>query len=202
PDLKFYYDTKFRKLTRYKMRARFYGRQATDVIWPEIKYRNASVIWKKRSSVPLERWPTLFHPEYSERREPVIKAQMDSFEELIYWHNAQPTLHVRYFREPYVTELEEYGRVTFDRQLCCRPTNGSIELAYHEEDMIYYDDPIDARCDDSPVILEIKVESLVPIWAIELIRKFHLQQRGFSKYGTGIDSVFGQQESLRNSMFY
>ncbi len=201
PDLKFYYDTKFRKLTRYKLRARFYGVQATDCIWPEIKYRQANVIWKRRYHLPIERWPELFHPEQSERRQPIFKEQLDSFDDLLYRYGAQPVLHIRYFREPYVAELEDYGRITFDRQLCCRPTNGSIELPYHEEDMLYYDDPVNSKNDDSPVILEIKVETLIPMWAIELIRKFNLRQRGFSKYCYGIDSILGYNENGRISIF-
>jgi hypothetical protein len=201
PDLRFYYDTKFRKMTRYKIRARFYGERPTDFIWPEIKYRNASVIWKKRTSLPIEQWPTLFSAQQSERTEPIVKNQIDSFKEMIYWCGAQPTLHVRYFREPYVTDLEEYGRVTFDRMICCRPTYGSIELAYREEEMLYFDDPVDIMGVNCPVVLEIKVESMVPIWAIELIHKFNLNQRGFSKYGYGIDSILGQSEYSRIAVF-
>lgn len=202
PDLKFYYDTKFRKLTRYKVRARFYGAQATDFIWPEIKYRNASIIWKKRYHLPIERWPELFAPKKSERIKPIIKERLDSFEDIIYWCGAQPVLHVRYFREPYVSELEAYGRVTFDRQLCYRPTYGTIDLAYNDQDMLYYDDPVNSKNDDSPVILEIKVETLVPVWVIELIHTFHLKQRGFSKYCYGIDSVLGYGENGRIPRYY
>lgn len=202
PDLRFYYDTKFRKMTRYKVRARYYGHKAQEFIWPEIKYRNVNVIWKKRYSLPVEKWPTLFYPQPSERIQTSIKARLDSFDELIYWHNAQPILHVRYFREPYVTELEEYGRVTFDRRLCCRPTKGVIDLDYREEDMLYYDDPVSSRSDDSPVILEIKVDNLVPIWTIELIHKFGLKQRGFSKYCYGVDRILEIQDNRISALDY
>ncbi len=201
PDLKFYHDTKFRKLTRYKPRARFYGEKATDFIWPEIKYRNASVIWKTRYKLPIERWHEVFSAQPTERKEPLFKKQLDCFDDVIYWYQAQPVIHVRYFREPYVTELEEYGRVTFDRQLCCRPTRGSIELDYHEQDMRYYDDPISTQNFDSLVLLEIKVETLVPAWAIELIRRFNLTQRAFSKYCYGIDSILSYLDSERISIF-
>ena len=120
---------------------------------------------------------------------------------LVYWHSAEPVLHVRYFREPYVTELETYGRVTFDRSLCCRPTNGSIELDYNERDMLYYDDPVTSISDDSPVILEIKVETLVPAWAIELIRTFNLMQRAYSKYCYGLDCMMDYNNNGRIANF-
>jgi len=70
PDLRFYTDTKHRKLTRYKPRARYYGMKPGKYIWPEIKYRNASVIWKKRYTLPIEKWPELFYPQKSERIQP------------------------------------------------------------------------------------------------------------------------------------
>ncbi|MBN1154567.1 polyphosphate polymerase domain-containing protein [candidate division KSB1 bacterium] len=201
PDLKFYYDTKFRKLTRFKVRLRYYGEQSNGMVWPEIKYRNANMIWKRRYGLPIERWSELFHGSNSTRREPIIKDQVDTFDELIDWYGARSILHVRYDREPYVTELDNYGRITFDRDLSYRPTRGSIDLAYQEQDMLYYDDPVTSRSYDSPVILEIKVEPHIPSWVINLIAKFNLKQRGFSKYCYGIDNIMGFNDNGRISIF-
>ena len=200
-DLKFYHDTKFKKMNRYKARARFYGEKAVDFIWPEIKYKIDSVVWKKRYNIPIKEWPALFNQENITFTQPLIKKQLDTFDNIVYWHDAQSILHVRYFREPYVSEIEEYARVTFDRQLCCRRTNGNISLEYNEQDMFYYDDPVTTKHIDSPVILEIKVENHVPYWAIEMIRKFNLMQRGFSKYCYGIDSMLGYLDINRISQF-
>lgn len=201
PDLKFYYDTKFRKLSRFKARVRYYGLKAENLVWPEIKYRNANVVWKRRYSMPIERWSELCNSDFIEKRPPVVKDQIDTFDDLVDWYGAGSILHVRYLREPYVSDLAEYGRITFDRQLCYRPTNGSIELDYQEQDMIYYDDPISSRSFDSPVVLEIKVETLVPTWVIDLVAKFNLQQRGFSKYCYGIDNILGYNQNGRISIF-
>jgi len=190
PDLRFYHDTKFRKPTRYKPRVRFYGNKAKDLIWPEIKYRHSSIIWKKRYSLPVEDYPNLFIP-----REPADAPRnrmfIERFEDLLHWTGARSVLHVRYFREPYVTDLETYGRVTFDRDLCYRLVHGSTGLDYQEKDMMYYDDPVTTMNFESPVLLEIKVETRVPFWTVELIRKFNLGQRGFSKYCYGIDHALG-----------
>jgi len=100
-----------------------------------------------------------------------------------------------------VTELEAYGRVTFDRQLCCRPTKGSIDLDCDERDMLFYDDPISSKSYDSPVILEIKVETLVPGWAIELIHTFNLMQRAYSKYCYGLDCLMNYKGNGRIANF-
>jgi len=188
-DYRFYYDTKFRKLTRYKPRIRFYGKKADDLIWPEIKLRNVNTIWKQRFSIPVKQWAELTSPLETEQENSTHKSQLETFQDVVYWHNAQPVLHIQYHREPYVTELESYGRITLDRHLRCRNLRGEMIFDYRDQDMVYYDDPITAKHADSPVILEIKVETLVPYWAVELIRKFKLVQRGYSKYCYGIDSI-------------
>jgi hypothetical protein len=200
PGLKFYYDTRFRKPMRYKARARYYGMKAADWIWPEIKYRQGSIIWKKRYRLPIDHFQDLVHTREIRKRESEIKPQLDRFEELLHWYDAHPILHVRYFREPYVTTLEDYGRVTFDRRLCYRSVHGSSDLNYHERDMLYYDDPVTTFNPDSPVLLEIKVEPQVPDWIIALIQKFNLMQRPFSKYCYGIDHSLGTLEGGRNSI--
>ncbi|MCK5148854.1 polyphosphate polymerase domain-containing protein [bacterium] len=200
PELRFYYDTKFRRLTRYKPRARYYGETIGDYIWPELKFRNSSVIWKIRHKAPVSQWHTLFHPQYSNRTEPLIKERLDTFEEVVHWHGAQPIMHVRYFRVPFVTQIEDYGRVTFDRSLSYRMANGSFDPSCKESDMIYYDDAVTTMHCESPVLLEIKVERLVPFWAIDLIKRFELVQRPFSKYCYGIDNNMAHSPDMRHSI--
>lgn len=200
PDLRFYYDTKFRRLIRYKPRARYYGDKISDHIWPELKFRHSSVIWKIRHKIPISQWHTLFHPQFSERKEPLLKNRLDTFEEVIHWHGANPILHVRYFREPYVTQIEDYGRVTLDRYLSYCMAHGSPDLNCRETDMIYYDDPVTTIHYESPVLLEIKIERMVPFWAIDIIKRFELVQRPFSKYCYGIDNNMANMPCLRNSI--
>jgi hypothetical protein len=201
PGLKFYYDTRFRKPMRYKARARYYGMKACDWIWPEIKYRQGSIIWKKRYRLPVGHFPELVQTRAVHMREPEIKPQLNRFEDLLHWYDAHPILHVRYFREPYVTTLEDYGRVTFDRRLCYRAVHGSAELDYNEPDMLYFDDPVTTYSPDSPVLLEIKVEPHVPRWIIALIQKFNLNQRPFSKYCYGIDHALAYFTEGRNPVY-
>jgi len=201
-DLRFYQDTKFRKLTRYKPRARYYGMKIGDSIWPEIKYRHGNLIWKNRHCIPVDCWQGLFYPELSNEKTCHVKQQLDCFDEIIHWYDARPVLHVRYFREPYVSRLECYGRITFDYNLAYREIHGSTDLDYQEKDMLYYDDPVTTVSRQSPVILEIKVETLVPQWTIKMIKKFNLVQRPFSKYCYGIDYIKQYLPSGRNSIYH
>lgn len=189
PSLTFYHDTRFKKETRFKPRARYYGHHL-DTIYPELKFKSNSIVWKQRQPIPREKWRSLFHPDQSRRTEPIFKPKLDSFEDVIHLYNAQPILQVRYEREAYITELEKYGRITFDRKLTSRLSHGSLDFDL-DHDYIYYDDPQTIRAQESFVILEIKVETNVPGWVIRLIEMFDLQQTGFSKYCNGIECHLG-----------
>jgi len=199
-DLKFYHDTKFRKLKRYKPRARYYGNHLEDFLMLEIKNKENNIIWKKRKRVSIDEWTAFKNRSKFKSRE-TLSPLPDSFEELMCLTGAQPMMHVRYFREPWVSDIDDYGRVTFDRKLNYKLAHGSWDIEAQDEEMIFYDDPISTGHDDSPVILEIKTESLVPTWAIELIRNFNLSQMGFSKYCYVIDRCNEFHEFGRKSAF-
>ena len=47
PDRRFYYDTKYRKLTRFKPRVRYYGTKPDEFVMLELKNKHNSIIWKK-----------------------------------------------------------------------------------------------------------------------------------------------------------
>lgn len=198
PDLRFYRDVKFRRTTRFKPRVRYYGHKPEVFAMLELKYKQNSIIWKTRRRIPLDQWPGVLSSQASTRTEPVIKTRPDTFEDAVQIYGAEPVLHVRYFREPWVSEIDDYGRVTFDRKLSCRSAMGAYELESADREMIYYDDPATTNHPDSPVILEIKTERFVPLWAIDIIRKFELRQRGFSKYCYVIDRSGEREGSMRS----
>lgn len=187
PGLRFYYDTKFRQLTRLKPRVRYYGLEPGAFLFLEVKHRHNTTSWKVRQRIPVEQWPGVLEVSAAERRAPVRIDLPETFQEVAHLYSAVPVLHVRYAREPYVSGIDEYGRITFDRALRCRPTYGSSQMETRDADMICFDDPVTAQWQDSPVVLEIKTQAFVPPWAIDIIRRFSLVQRGFSKYCYGID---------------
>ena len=187
PDLRFYWDVKFRRLTRVKTRLRYYGRRLKDSVWLELKYRQGSIIWKVRRRIAAEQWPGVLEPSVASTELPRFQDGSMSFEDVASLLGVEPVLHARYFREPWVSDIDDYGRVTIDRRLTGRMANGSYGLECEDRDLSYYDDPVTMGEVDSRVLLEIKVERMVPEWAIRLIRRFGLVQRGFSKYCYVID---------------
>ncbi|NLH47109.1 MAG: polyphosphate polymerase domain-containing protein [Myxococcales bacterium] len=193
PDLRFYHDTRNKRYTRFKPRVRYYGPRPTDFLWIELKHKVKNVTWKKRRRIAVADWPEFLHD--GSCRPPANPAWItlaDSFEDAVCRFGAHPVVQVQYIREPYVSELDDYCRITFDRCLTFRSVRGSYELVANEN-LTYFDNTVDtAFCScESPVILEIKTETNVPIWVLRLIRRFELIQRGFSKYCNAIEAAMG-----------
>jgi hypothetical protein len=182
---------------RLKLRVRTYHAGGPAVL--EIKRRSADVIHKQRARVargdvertvqgfPLE---GTFGPDSS-------RSAMQ-FARLSAVHGAEPSLHVRYRREAWVSDVDDYARVTFDRRIEAKPADdwtldggpgGWCAFDHHwlPEQRI------------SNIVLELKCHNAVPIWITDLVRRHGLQRRSFSKYSIGIQ-VTRREEGLDSLM--
>ena len=183
-DLRFYHDTRCKRFTRFKPRVRYYGTECDGTLWLELKHKFKNVTWKVRRPVPLTDWARLLLDFRADGgRETMRRELVSSFEDALLVFGAEPVLFVRYVREPYVSDIDAYARITFDRRLSYRLAEGSADL-FTNAPYSYYDDAVSMlhSDDESPVLLEIKTETRVPNWVVALIRRFNLTQRGFSKY--------------------
>lgn len=188
PGLRFYNDTRLRQLLRFKPRVRYYGTGQAGAATLEVKYRHSRTVWKVRERIATSEWPGVLQVAREDRTSPRHETMPRSFVDLHHLYGTEPVLHVRYEREPYVSEVDAYGRITFDRAMRYRLMSGSYDLWSRDEEMSYYDDEVTAQWAGSPVVVEIKTESLVPFWALDLVKRFSLVQRGYSKYRYVIDS--------------
>ena len=187
PGLRFYHDTRLRQLLRFKPRIRYYGTREVDSLTLEVKYRHQRTVWKARQRIATTQWPQVLETTRSDRISPRFGTLPESFVEVHHLYGTEPVLHLRYHREPFVSEVDTYGRITFDRAMRYRLLHGSHDILCHDGELTYYDDAVTAQWGESPVVLEIKTESLVPFWALDLIKRFSLVQRGYSKYRYVID---------------
>lgn len=183
PDLRFYQDTRFKQYTRFKPRVRFYGDRPEDWLWLELKHKVRNVTWKSRRRVDVSRLPGLFEDGVLPEGLAPAACLTDSFEAVVARFGASPILQVQYVREPYVSDLDVYGRVTFDRRLMCRRLSGPDSFVAGEP-FVSFDDPVSqgVASGQSLVVLEIKTDVRVPGWVQGMIRRFGLERRGFSKY--------------------
>ncbi|MEI6399789.1 MAG: polyphosphate polymerase domain-containing protein [Pseudomonadota bacterium] len=177
---------------RFTMRMRSYGDQPKPPYFVEIKYKQDGVVKKYRHPINDEMLhqfcndPSL--PPFHELSEFPSK-NLAMFARLGTTYNVSPKIQTRYRRIAYMSILDSYARVTFD-----------LNLQYHEERdyhlspnlraMTHYDNPLHFP-NGCNVILELKCDTQVPLWMIDLIRTFDLRRSGFSKYCSSLAEMMG-----------
>ncbi|MBT3233863.1 MAG: polyphosphate polymerase domain-containing protein [Calditrichaeota bacterium] len=179
---------------RFNLRVRSYGDDVGMPYFLEIKQKTGQIVRKYRAKVIDPNWFNVYtEPGFEstgESEDPLEVRNRTLFERLVYSYNASPKVLTQYIRKAWVSDVDDYGRVTFDRELMYKP-----EREYNlvpDDDLMLACDPETVFDPDCSVVLELKCYSaFVPLWMIDLIRYFDLQRRSFSKYMTGVREVLG-----------
>ncbi len=181
--------------SRFNMRVRAYGEESKLPYFIEIKHKRGNLVKKYRAKINHSSW----YKAYSEAGF-VGKEESDDlketknkelFERLVYTYNASPKILTQYLRKAFISDIDDYARVTFDIDLKYMEEN-DWNLIPDQSKMINYDHSFsfDENCS---VILELKCyTSQVPYWMLDLIREFNLKRISFSKYLSGAKELFGQ----------
>ena len=197
PSGRLYHETQNRTPRRFKLRVRRYAQG--DAHFLEIKRRVKDVIVKSRVHLPGSLWPAAFQDPRLCPHAPGTRKRKD-FDEFVtrslYLH-ARPSVTVRYEREAFVSRTDRYGRVSFDHRL-----EGAPGISWT---VPYRDGPEWRRLDapnrygipQSGVVLELKTETIVPIWMVQIVRRYGLKREGFSKFGTAVEGCMLPELSLR-----
>ncbi len=172
---------------RIKLRIRTYD---VGPAFLEVKRKTVDVISKTRAKVAREEVEACVRGfgrtlSGSPREERLL----NNFSYFAARTGAEPRVYVRYEREAWVGTLDRYARVTFDRRLTAQAEERWFLQGDAQEHQITMDDPWHYDGLQSPLILELKCETRMPVWMSDLIRHFSLTRRGFSKYGFGVDGV-------------
>jgi hypothetical protein len=168
---------------RFKLRARVY-----DDVGPvqlEVKRKVGEVIHKTRVAVARDGWAEAARGHGRPLEDgPRNRKFLSSFAHLLAQSGAEPSLLVHYDREAFVSTVDKYARVTFDRRVMVRETRDwQFGLPDWRWTQLGYPRADDAR---SFLILELKCESLMPCWMVEIIQRYQLQRSGYSKYSDGL----------------
>ena len=197
PHLPLYRDTRQQRARRYKLRVRRYQ---NNQLFAEVKSRIKSMIVKTRIPLNEEEWPNIWlhpSPEKEARfiQSPRLYKEWNTFVTLALKIQARPTVVVRYRRQAWISEIDEYARITLDSHLkATLATDGQIPL-FDEEAVPYggwsaFDLGQRFSHGSSGVILELKSEKRIPIWMQDLVRRFGLKWQGFSKYCGALETVY------------
>ena len=179
------------------MRVRSYGDTGEAPFFLEIKQKKVRIVRKFRVSVQDPTWHHILEkPGAKTLRDSDIEGprnHLDLFLRLAQTYQAEPKVLLQYKRRAYVSQVDDYARVTFDTDLKYRPPTG-YRPCVEGAGLIPCDHAavFDPGCS---VILELKCyASQVPLWMVDLIRGFDLLRRRFSKYVTAVREVFQQHK--------
>lgn len=180
---------------RINMRVRAYGDTGELPYFLEIKQKKVQVIRKYRVKVQDPAWHhALQEPGTEALRGSAIagpNGHWDLFSRLVQTYQVEPKVLLQYKRKAYVSEVDDYARVTFDTDLKYCPPSG--DQPHAEAARLVPCDHAAVFDPNCSVILELKCHaSQVPLWMIDLVRGFDLPRRRFSKYVTAVREVFQQ----------
>ncbi len=150
---------------------------------------------KQKSAVVTEKTRVMVHPGNVREAirgdgklwdNSVIARQFNQrFAALVAIHGAVPTLLVRYLRDAFMSEVDDYARVTMDRNIGAQRIS-DWDIEGRPDDWCEVSDFLGPSAPKPLVILELKCRANIPHWISEIIRHHELRAQSFSKYSIGI----------------
>ena len=169
---------------RLKLRLRSYDATGTHVL--ELKQRSGDVIHKTRAVFEPEDLEDAAHGYAKLAKEtPEGRDFANRFAYHVLASGAGPAMLVSYEREAYHSRMDEYARVTLDRDILFQRTD-AWRLQGDEDRWCRLSEHLMPGAPDPLVVLELKCETSVPHWMLDLVRRNDLRRRSFSKYSVGI----------------
>lgn len=197
PALTLFWANDHEQMDRVKIRVRGYAEAPDSPVFLEVKRRVNDVICKTRGRVVRREWVRLLQDDAAPipaAIEAKDRAPVERFLSMARSMHVRPFTHVRYDREPWVSRVDDYARVTFDTRIRARTTD-RYELADHPDGWRGLDDAVTQHAvGDSMVVLELKFTSAVPRWMVDVVRSLGLVRHAFSKYGNSIRAFYEKPE--------
>lgn len=178
-----------RRAQRWKARVRRYD--GADRVFLELKNKDHDLIKKHRARIPIEGWVERVHG----RPGPEASAAEEMFCRRREVFGLVPTLMVHYMREAWLSSVDSYARVTFDRRIVAQPSSAWC-FDVDDVNWLALDGSRSMLSRPQGVVLELKSLTAVPEWLISVVQTAGLLRGRYSKYCKGIERHFGR-DTLR-----
>jgi SPX domain-containing protein involved in vacuolar polyphosphate accumulation len=186
----------------FNMRIRSYGHQPKPPYFFEIKYKIHEFVRKNRTQIHTDDWAEILNgAELPLNLDADSAKHLDDFLYMRWTYNVEPIILTQYRRKAYISFIDDYARVTFDRDLRFQEMR-ECSVKPDEQLLCHYDHPGSFESPGENVILELKCEKKIPVWFIDLIQHFRLEGGSFSKFGNSVATMFEQPELMRPGSLY
>ncbi len=186
-------------LIRNKLRVRIYPDSPGSVVKLEVKQRIADKTLKTSTLAAAENWSDWLQAgrDYSALSSET-RQSLDTFLTLQRSAGAFPRVLIRYQRQAFRSIVDDYVRVTFDREMCFQ----------RQERYSLDGDPCRWRAVDdeislgrlSHLLMEVKFRERPPVWIADMILRMGLIRQGFSKYGAAVRRIQADAKPLWDSV--
>lgn len=186
-DLAFYRANERELIDRFKLRVRYYPSDDRGPVFFEVKRRINDVIAKTRVGIAREKWRQLLErpgeplPALDGRQ----GAALERFLAIVFRYHARPITMVRYRRQPWVSEIDDYARVTIDDRIASQLRH-DLSLDLDPRGWRNMDHPVAQHSLRSLHVVELKFTRAAPRWMMRIVQSLDLFRSSFSKYGTSI----------------
>jgi hypothetical protein len=194
-DFKIFNYKQHSQANRFNLRIRSYGRAPVPPYFFEVKKKSNDVIRKIRGKV--------FEPDLRLYIDKILEGEIvadaksqGAVNEFLYWKyrlNTRPKVLTQYRRKAYLSTVDDYARVTFDRDLRYHHET-EWNVIPNEELMQHYDHAGAFKDTQSLVILELKSTTKVPMWMIDMIKYFNLFRQSVSKFENAMLADYSRLE--------
>jgi hypothetical protein len=178
-----------RRARRWKARVRLYD--GADRVFLEIKNKDHDMIIKQRARIPLHGWVERVHTHPgadATAAERTFCARRERY-------GLVPTLMVHYMREAWMSVVDSYARVTFDREVVAQPwSEWSFDV--DEVNWLALDGAHSMLSRPRGVVLELKCLTAVPLWLTRVVQEIGLVRVRYSKFCKGIERHFARDTLL------
>jgi hypothetical protein len=194
---KTYWDKIYDVPNRFKLRIRTYGQGTSAPVKFEVKRRFNEVSVKTSLAMPCAGWTRSL--EVNRAPSEFTEAQRSAFESfigLVRTLGAAPKMLVQYERQAFQARMNSCVRISFDRRICYQPKH-CYDLQGQSGLWRFNDDSNSLGEAGARAILELKFMHGVPPWLSDMVRKFDLVRRSFSKYCSAMTRLLESKESAR-----
>lgn len=159
-----------------KLRLRSYGvPNADSKVFLEIKKKFNGIVNKRRTVLTLSE----AYDFVSSGKSPVPKEYMNKqvLKEIEYFlkiYPLKPKVYLAYDRIAYFEKGNKDLRISFDQNIRTRRYDVALEDGDYGESLL----------PDGIYLMEIKTSRAMPLWLTEMLAKYDIKRRSFSKYGT------------------
>lgn len=176
---------------RFNMRIRGYG---GEEFFLEMKFKSQGFVKKRRAFCKGNVQEIL--QQHDEGTHGVATGNKHLFMNALATYNAEPKVLTQYRRKAYFSKYDDYARITFDKDLkYCGESE--FNVFPNPRLMTNYDHELQFS-EGTCVVLELKCPQQVPLWFLDIIKKFDLTRTGFSKYSSSVLDLMPQLQSLRH----